>query len=264
MFFSGFGLYYSFHNDCHIGRFYVKRIKRLLIPYVLIAMPFLMYHAMIGDYGIKIFLLKLSTFYFWLMGNDGMWYISVSVLLYLVYPLLHNILKVCGGYLFVIVYILISSIYYFANDYYQVIRIGVEKFPFFMLGMYVGKKSFLKNSFPLYRLAFFSAALGLSYIIQTPDYLAVKESLFRIVGIIICIEALTWLDRFKFIMSCLSWFGKYSLELYILHMMLSSVLLKSEYNPFVTTILIIFLSIILSVPAKKYSTIENKLRGLHY
>ncbi len=40
LFLSGFGLYYSFVNNSNLGSFYLKRLKRLYFPFLLISTPF--------------------------------------------------------------------------------------------------------------------------------------------------------------------------------------------------------------------------------
>lgn len=40
LFFSGFGLYYSFTKDSCLSRFYAKRVLRLYIPFVIITSCF--------------------------------------------------------------------------------------------------------------------------------------------------------------------------------------------------------------------------------
>ena len=40
LFLSGFGLYYSFVNNSNLGSFYLKRLKRLYLPFLLISTLF--------------------------------------------------------------------------------------------------------------------------------------------------------------------------------------------------------------------------------
>ena len=40
VFLSGMGLYYSFSKDSNVKKFYIKRYKRILIPYVIVAIAF--------------------------------------------------------------------------------------------------------------------------------------------------------------------------------------------------------------------------------
>lgn len=257
LFLSGFGLYYSFHNDSRLRLFYVKRVKRLLIPYVIITLPFFLYHFFVGDFGFGVLFLKLSTLYFWFYGNDGMWYISISALFYTIYPYLHRVLgRPGGGYFLLIVSILfVASVYYFASGYYKMTYIGIAKIPFFILGMYVGKCSLEKKSISVYWIVAALVILGLLYMLNFNHIESVREPMYRIVGFSLCTFALTQLDRFNGLMILLRWFGTYSLEIYILHMLLAVILLKSGLNPLLAVTLIIALSLALAIPAKKYTRI---------
>lgn len=97
LFLSGFGLFYSFSKNGALTDFYHKRINRLLLPYIIISLPFFLRGLFLGRFGIDILLLKLSTLYFWIYGNDGMWYISLSVLLYALFPIIYKFSCRVGG-----------------------------------------------------------------------------------------------------------------------------------------------------------------------
>lgn len=45
---SGIGLYYAYPRRSSLGQFYFKRYMRLLIPYVLIAVPFWAWNDFVG------------------------------------------------------------------------------------------------------------------------------------------------------------------------------------------------------------------------
>lgn len=97
LFFSGLGIYYSLTKNSNIKRFYVRRLKRLIVPYVIIALPFFIYQSIGRQYGIDILMLKLTSLFFWVHGNDGMWYISLSLVLYFSSPMIYRILTYRGG-----------------------------------------------------------------------------------------------------------------------------------------------------------------------
>ena len=84
---SGMGLYCSLSKDSRTIPFYRKRISRVVIPALLISLPywictdFLFKHT-----AVRMFLLDWSGLSFWTHGNGTVWYVSLIVLLYLVYP----------------------------------------------------------------------------------------------------------------------------------------------------------------------------------
>ena len=98
LFLSGFGLYYSLHKSYDLRLFFTKRIQRLLIPYWLMSLPFFVIWLVGGRFGISGLLMRLSTLEFWFHGNYvGMWYISLSVLLYAFMPLMFRGIRWWGG-----------------------------------------------------------------------------------------------------------------------------------------------------------------------
>ena len=95
-FLSGFGCFYSLNKSNDIHKFYNNRIKKVLLPYLVISSI---------AYAIKYFILEFSfrkfieaEFFisFW-MKNEGAWYIAVVAVLYVVYPVLYNIQKSTKG-----------------------------------------------------------------------------------------------------------------------------------------------------------------------
>ena len=89
---SGLGLYYSWQKDSSTISFYKKRIHRLFIPYILISFAFIVYSTIISNSSLLESTLRLLTLKFWVFGNDSMWYISVSLALYLAFPFIYRIL----------------------------------------------------------------------------------------------------------------------------------------------------------------------------
>lgn len=128
---SGLGLYYSFKKNSNIHSFYRKRIDRLFIPFLIISIPFYLeraiaYHQSVGD-----FLLNITSLHFWFKGNDGMWYISVSMLLYFIFPYLYKFIfksnqqVALRGISVVSLFLLVCvGVYFFFPSYYELTGIG--------------------------------------------------------------------------------------------------------------------------------------------
>ena len=144
LFLSGFGLVYSFSKDGNCKRFYLKRVKRLWLPFVLMALPFYLYGLCSGSFTLPRVLAKLTTAYFWIWGNDGMWYISMSVALYLLFPVAYRYMiegknekaALCNTIHIVIsCYVVLGALYCFCTDYYNLLQIGITKAPIFFIGM---------------------------------------------------------------------------------------------------------------------------------
>ena len=106
MLLSGVSMYYSYVKDPSLKNFYIKRVKSLYIPYLLIAFPsYLIIYSfgcenmipLYSEGGFYItspflsFIGKITTLSYWVEGNfNGMWYIASTVVLYLVFPFVYK------------------------------------------------------------------------------------------------------------------------------------------------------------------------------
>ena len=158
LFLSGLGLYYSFQKNDNIDLFYKKRINRVFIPYVIMAFPFLLYDAYSGGISLPDFILRLSALYFWFCGNDGMWYISISLALYFIFPLVYKFLfsendirHVAGKVTLIAIgcILLCFLMHVYVPNYYAKVEIGLSKVPVFFIGMFAGYLSYRKTHIPL-------------------------------------------------------------------------------------------------------------------
>ena len=144
VFLSGLGLYSSLYKNNNIKDFLRKRVIRLLIPYILISTPYFVFTDLIIGKDFVTFMEHITTVSFWIHGNySGMWYISLSVALYLLYPLLHKFMY--GEYKMVSkrfsvcmigTSLLLFLLSYLAPNYYGMTSVAFSKLPLFVLGSY--------------------------------------------------------------------------------------------------------------------------------
>ena len=155
LFLSGFGLYYSFSKNGDLRQFYLKRVNRVLLPYMIMGLPFFLLSLIAGNISLSTFLLKLTSLYFWFWGNDGMWYISMSVALYFLFPVVYRFLFIqqkeqvvlVKTLLVVTICIAVSYVMYaLAPHYFSMVQIGITKAPMFFIGMLVAWYSCLGRS----------------------------------------------------------------------------------------------------------------------
>lgn len=73
---------------------YSKRYKRILIPYLVIAVPFYAFKVIVGDSGIADALYDLSTLSYWTHHRSA-WFIALLIPLYGVTPLLAKLVDTC-------------------------------------------------------------------------------------------------------------------------------------------------------------------------
>lgn len=230
LFLSGLGLYYSFQKNDNIVLFYKKRINRVLVPYVIMALPFLLFRTLSGNISFPIFILRLSTLYFWFFGNDGMWYISMSLALYFIFPLaykylfrIHDIRILHLRLLLIVVGCILVCylIHIYTPQYYALVEIGFSKTPMFFIGMWTGYQSYHNKRLPLNYFVVGGALVVATYILKMEDpfWIFYYEIALRLIAMPIAC-AILMLLRNKTLNGLLSWFGRYSLEIYVLQMLL--------------------------------------------
>ena len=73
-------------NNDDILNFYKKRIKRVIIPYLLIAIPFCLFLDIYEQKDVLLFLQDVTCISYWIKGR-GAWYVAWLIPVYAVYPL---------------------------------------------------------------------------------------------------------------------------------------------------------------------------------
>lgn len=88
---SGMGMYYSLLKTERGGviNWYKARYIKLLVPYLIMAIPFFVWLDIVGNHSVVRFLLKVSTIEFWLRGG-GVWFVGAIIPLYLIVPWWHR------------------------------------------------------------------------------------------------------------------------------------------------------------------------------
>ena len=86
---SGIGCYYSLRKRKDKFAFWHRRITRLLIPYLLITLPFAIFALAIGQENILDFVWRMTAMEFWLY-HKGAWFVSLMIPLYLISPFLFH------------------------------------------------------------------------------------------------------------------------------------------------------------------------------
>lgn len=274
LFLSGYGLYYSFSGNHNILGFYKRRFIRLYEPFFILSFPLYLFYLIIdAGYSGEIFLLQLSSLYFWVGGNyGGMWYVSLSLFLYLLVPSLYYFIYKYNrlssvifrfGVVVVFYFSLLLTLKYFCKDYYTIIEIGVDKIVFFLLGFiwgYIVKQNQITNKDYIIILGL----IGAVYIVSTLNRIIlgnkwgililcnVSQKLFFMPAICFLMNFFSINRIGLYFGKILEWFGKYSLELYIIHLHLIS--LANFYPPsfglprIILIVFIISITLICCVP----------------
>lgn len=268
MFLSGYCLTVSYQKKPDLKVFYKKRITRLLIPYLLISIPYYIYKNytttafMDGSFNLSGFIKDLFGYSFWFEGSRTTWFVHAIIIMYIFFPLFYNIIK--KNIIFAISLLIFSYLFivlsYLCFSNHHLFSIAICRFPVFIVGM-----------------LFFKYNIGLTinnnkrYIILFILYLALFIFVFPIrkhipvtllwlfyitftIPIIYIIEYIS--EKIKKNGIC-SFVGLFSLEIYLIHVMILNILNWHNYiNKFsfylyiLVPLLAIFLSWIVSKISK--------------
>ena len=227
LFLSGYGLYHSLSGNSAVLPFYRRRFRRVLPTVLLVSIPVsaTLGAESLGEYCRSAFLYGL---FLPNCTNWRFWYCSFLLALYLLYPLIHRVLRrfdLAGALglaaLSVLLTLLLRSA---APRYFYQIEIGITRITVFVLGAWVGKRSREGASLPGW-LAL-PAALLLLGILYWQKHLVLDAAysfLWRYLylpPVMLLIPLLARLDEAlgeKGLHKPLSFFGDYSLEIYLLY-----------------------------------------------
>ena len=144
----------------------------------------------------------------------------------------------------------------FLPKYYELVGIGIKQIPAFVIGIYAGYISLHGKSRDSW---FFMVAVIAIYIICfLIDYKSMKSLFEKMICISFISFILYKIESFqpaKVLRSILSWLGKYSLELYLLHLFIYCFLgreeLFGEINIYLRCSLMIVVSLVICAPIHK-------------
>ena len=260
IFLSGLGLFYSMSNNSNVIRFYEKRVKRLIVPYVFVGIIFWgVFDLILNKEGITRFIKDFTFVTFFTEGQRTIWFIGVIFIFYLVFPLVYKLILSQAGVIKTLILIIgiyginYSILQLWPNIYYN-IEIGIMRFPIFILGALCAYliKNDVQNQNKI--MIFFAIAIGLALkladvFVDMPQYWSRIITTFYAIALIlivcIIVDKLHW-QKFN---SAMEKVGEYSLELYMIHVCLRKIMKSiGVYTcEFPIYIGIIMISIILSV-----------------
>ncbi|WP_407383746.1 acyltransferase family protein [Ruminococcus sp.] len=145
LFLSGIGLYFSFKKDSNLLHFWKKRLMRVLPTALFIAMFYFSFRYVNGRYesGWKTYLRRVSFLYFFEKGERVFWFISLILVLYLLFPVFYKVIekyRLVGMLGLVAVTVgLTFLLRQFAPTFYGYWEIALCRVPTFIIGIWAGK-----------------------------------------------------------------------------------------------------------------------------
>ncbi|MCM1535274.1 MAG: acyltransferase family protein [Clostridium sp.] len=169
LFFSGAGLFYSMRKNA-TKEFYKNRFFRIAFSYFSVAGCYYFWDNFIYTKdGVLFYILDLSTFAWWINKKDALWYMSVIVALYLIFPLLFkwnqkaaskSTLGLMIGVMLISVFLSIKGL----RIPFNILDTKYEKFisrvPIFLLGLYTAANIEKSERVPIKSLACLTVLSG--------------------------------------------------------------------------------------------------------
>ena len=88
---SGYGIFFSLSRGGSIASFYKRRLFRVFMPFALISFPFYLYYLTLSECSFSDFFLNITSLYNVVKSNNGMWYITASLIMYALSPFIYDI-----------------------------------------------------------------------------------------------------------------------------------------------------------------------------
>lgn len=239
LFLSGISLYFAYKKKPDLRTFYKRRVTRLLIPYVLLVVPYWIWEDIYLQQGN--FFLDVTMISFPLAGRRSTWYIGAILVFYLVYPLVYklyfetdrireipvnkNIFAIMLPAGMAAMCFVVSRIF---PGFYHNVEIALTRSVIFLVGCKAGAWVFEKK--PLREeMLWLSGVFLLFYVLAFRRTVKLTDYWIRIsyvavaISLVLLLTALlnkTHWDRFN---QFLSYFGDRSLEIYLVHVLLIDV-----------------------------------------
>lgn len=228
---SGFGMWYSLNNlkaeslsGGVLKRWYTKRYKRVLVPYLII-IGFQEILSVIHGMPISHALLELSTIGYWI-NHQGAWFIAMLIPIYAITPLHYIICRKINHVLYsmiiIVIVVIVSALNYpTENSQWQMIIANIKHVMYHLPSFFIG--------FMLAPFALNNKKVSYFWLILLPAVIVLLQKFMNfgywpgflvLPFITICCFLLHY--ACKIVSSILVFFGKISLESYLFNVIIGS------------------------------------------
>lgn len=229
IFLSGMGLYYSFVRNSNVREFLAKRLKRIMLPFLMAGgvfwyiMDVRLLHLDVSD--------AVKDLFFRSLVRDGArnnWFVLFILVMYLCFPLIYKALYKSRHRHVMFVVLLAASIagpllvMQISPVIYSNLEIGLSRIAVFVVGCYCGELIRNETKLPLRKvviLILVGTACGF-----TRAYFDFPPYIYRYLNLVYALAVMAVITAIIHVMrecgrvnGVLRFFGKYSFELYITH-----------------------------------------------
>ncbi len=276
---SGMGVVYSLKKNTNM-EYVIKRLTRVYMPYFLIA---LIGNLLINYENFSIYVLKLSTIYFWIFGNDGTWFVPFILLMYGVALILRPLYKnnsfkiecIWSSIFVVISWLLLIFLNLYQENLMDRLGIALNRIPIFFIGIIIGqcciRKIKINNAYIIFLFGGMILKSKINSISVVGTVLSECRSLFFVILEILALTVIVKMEEKEnilgelsaFLHKCIVLCGKLSLEIYLIHIFILNWIKSKPYvlnkmsGNFLAFVIYAIFTIVLSIVISK---IENVIK----
>lgn len=240
LFLSGFGLYVSYKKDNDIKNYYKKRFVRIIPTYLIAVVIYCICLFFIKDRSIEELLYDKSLISFFVSGKLDMWFISSIILLYIFFPIFYYFLekKEIIIKLFMVTTYIITTVLSIMSLPHNIAIINealIVRIPCFIYGMIIAKKYTDDNEIQyskdkIYLITIILLVIFIcNCVFNNINKLIINRIIFMplTVCLILINSFLINLINCKYITKAMSFYGGISLEIYMFHEMIQTIIIES-------------------------------------
>lgn len=256
---SGFGLFYSLKKLSpteKITTWYKRRFTRLLVPYIILSVPYWIYICTLENSGIIDFAYYVSTLVFW-FEHRGAWFVALIIPLYLLSPLFKRIYSHKYGSAFMVGLIGLITILCLRSVYDSVVLENIvwalKRVPFFLMGFIAG--TFADKEIKIHYAYVGLLCIGLMICHKLLQYFGVEIYWILPLAVIWLISiTINLLSKCQWANRALLLMGTISLESYLSNIYLGDIFRRFDFDSKgIIYLLVIILGISLSIIVNKLS-----------
>lgn len=215
---SGIGMYFSISKNLGEINWWIwiyRRLKRLLLPYIILESPFWLWYAFHNNLGLRGYFYYISFASYW-NEHIGLWFLALLIPLYLLTPILYRLFDSKNKYIYLclaVIFVLVCSAIPIGveNETINTIQNCLSRIPCYLIGVCIGKEvKSEKKTILMFVLLIILYALLKSL---NPLLMVYKGWIWAI--LITCILVYVFNCISRKIVSAFSFIGRYTLELYI-------------------------------------------------
>lgn len=287
---SGIGIYKSNRDNFSIKQFYSKSILKIYSNYIFIVILSTIIGIIFfkdkfnnmtidGIKGVIYYLLTCSGFQY-IIGYQGFngawWFVTVILICYICYPVIRKLVQK-DSYKFIVLSFVLSLLDAISLGRIKVFNIVAWMF-IFNLGVFITHNNILfkvkeyVNKVRIRRIIMIIILFGLLIIRQEiPPQGFISIKLEYILSLLIVLTIYVYYERFKYSRKIIEFLGKYSMNIFYVHMFFTTYYLKeftySLKNPIVIFLFVISISLLCSISIEKfknfikYEVIINKINA---